>query len=184
MLYLDECENNSLYCIIESIYLGEKLSDRLSNSRILVNPDRVNYISGKTIIINKLSYSLERCDILYANNCTIISRVPLSRDYIKYQPYQIRPDFSIMWNGVSLDVTDKSLNEIIELLENNVILDFQEYSSLYFPKLIGMSDCLLRDSISSSLTAFGWLMHQVGINTDSESKFQDMDLLKTKKMLF
>ncbi len=185
MLYLDDCEINSLYSIIESIYLGEKSSDRLSNSGILVNPDRVNYISGKTVVINHLPYSMELCDILHSNGCSIISRIQLSesRDYIKFQPYYIKPEFRIAWNGMTLDVKDLDFPEIMESLEDSVILILSEQPEIYFPKLLNLRQDLVYDD-SSNLTALGWLMHQVGLNTDKGSKFQDMDLLKTKKMLF
>ena len=34
-----------------------------------------------------------------------------------------------------------------------------------------------------NLTTLGWLLQQVGINVDQETKYKDLDLIKTKKLL-
>ena len=58
MIYFDDGENNTLYSIIESIYLEERFSDRLSNSSILVCPENTKYVIGKTVIINNTEYPM------------------------------------------------------------------------------------------------------------------------------
>lgn len=180
MVYLDERENNTLNSIVEGIYLGDKFSDRLGNSNILVNPDHVHYISGKTIIINQPEYPEENFNILRENGCKIISRIKLSYSGYNFQPYIVHPEFGIMWNGMTIDVSGIDINNLLSYLENCII--FNSPHELYFPKLIGLDESLLIDS-EDNLTSLGWLMHQVGINVSSSSLFQDMDLLKTKKML-
>lgn len=185
MLYLDDRELNTLPCVCEGIYLGEKFSDRLGNSGIFVCPENINYLTGKTVIINQLWYPEENCKILLDNGCKLISRINLpyiSKYPIKFQPYILRPELGVMWNGMLLNVDGIGLEDLLEKLEGSIIFNLSQ-SELYFPKLIGLDENLIRDN-DNNLTALGWLMHQVGINTSKSSVFQDMDLLKTKKMLF
>ena len=180
MIYLDDSSDNTLYSIIESIYLGEKLSDRLGNSKILVCPGNTKYIVGKTVVINHQGYPKECIETLLTNGCKIISRVDLGIPGVDFQPYILRPDFKVMWNGISLDVSGYTkVDDILDFLEDKII--YLE-SELYFPKLLGLCDSLIKDD-SGNLTALGWLMHQVGLNT-VDSCFCDLDLIKTKKLLF
>lgn len=181
MIYLDDREDNTLYSIIEGIYLSERFDTRFKNSNILVCPDHTKYVVGKTIIINQPNYSIEKCKELHKNNCTIISRVKLDLDFIKYHPYLIYPEPNIMWNGMYVSVEGLDIIGITKKLEDSIIFD-ASLSKLYFPKLLDVSESLLYSS-SGDLTALGWLMHQVGINVVKDSKFQDLDLLKTRKML-
>ena len=183
MIYFDDGENNTLYSIIESIYLEEGFSNHLSKSSILVCPENIKYVINKTIIINNTEYSMEYISGLLDNGCTIISRIDLDDSRVIFQPYIIRPDFGIMWNGMTLDAQGLTKSsEIIKELEDKIILDTSEKTyKLYFPKIKGLSNELLYDN-RSNLTALGWLMHQVGINT-CDSKFTDLDLLKTRKLL-
>lgn len=185
MIYFDDGESNTLYSIIESIYLEERFSDRLSNSSILVCPENIKYVIGKTVIINNTEYPMEYIPGLLDNGCTIISRIDLTDQdsRIKFHPYIIRPDFGIMWNGMTLEISGLTkASEITKELEDKIILDTSGRSyKLYFPKINKLPSDLLYDS-KSNLTALGWLMHQVGINT-CDSKFNNLDLLKTKKLL-
>ena len=184
MIYFDETENNILNSIVEGIYLSEKFSDRIGNSDIVVCPCNIKYIVNKTVIINKLDYPITSIQRLLENGCDIISRVDLGEmmDYIEHQPYIMKPDFGIMWNGMTVDVSDLvDLYEIVQALEDRIVFNPEKDLVLYFPKLIGVNKKFVQDN-KSNLTALGWLMHQVGVNT-RESEFLDMDLLKTKKLL-
>lgn len=181
MIYLDDSEDNTLYSIIEGIYLSERFDTRFKNSNILVCPDHTKYVVGKTIIINRRDYPIEKCIELHKNGCNIISRLRVDSDIINYQPYILFPEPNIMWNGMSIDVKGLDILGITKKLEDSIIFDMS-ITKLYFPKLINLSDELLY-GYNKELTSLGWLMHQVGINVDKNSKFQDLDLLKTCKTL-
>lgn len=183
MIFLDDSVDNTLCCIAEGIYLGEKFSDRYGNSDIIINPSNVKYITGKIIIINRSDYPKELYDILKSNGGNnIISRVKL--DYIdlsELDPYQIQVEFRVMWNGVYVDVADLNISEITQKLEDCIIFN-SDKGELYFPKLLNIRKELLKDE-EGNITSLGWLMHQVGINV-TNSVFQDLDVLKMKKLLF
>ena len=184
MIYFDETEDNTLNSIVEGIYLSEKFSDRIGNSDIIVCPYNIKYIINKTIIINRSDYPRSNIQKLLDNGCNIISRVDLGNltDCVDFQPYIIRPDFGVMWNGMVVDVSGLTeLYEILQSLEDRIIFNPEKDLVLYFPKLTGLDKKFILDD-NSNLTALGWLMHQVGINT-KESDFLDIDLLKTKKLL-
>lgn len=191
MIYLDDNINNTLPSIIEGLYLDERFSDRFSNSDILVCPEYTKYITGKTIIINRSNYSKDLCSKLIENGNEVISRIHL--DYldelgIEFDPYIIQPYFNVMWNGMYIDVSGLDIIGITNKLEGNIIFNPNELNSrctdyIYFPKLLNLSEDIVKDS-SSNLTAFGWLMHQIGINIDKETGFQDMDAIKMMKRLF
>ena len=182
MIYFDELEDNTLYSIIEGIYLSEKFSERLSNSEVIVCPNNIKYIIGKTVIINKSNYTIDLVLGLLNNNCKIISRVFINHPEVDFQPYIIRPDFGVMWNGMIIDVSDLDIGEITKTLENRIIFNLEDDSVLYFPKLVGLKKNLLFDE-KFNITGLGWLMHQVGINIKDDIEFLDLDLLKTKKLL-
>jgi len=184
MIYLDDSIENTLYCISEGMYLGEKFSDRFGNSDILINPLSIKYVTGKCIIINQPNYPKENIDILRSNGGnTIISRVKL--DYmpedVEFDPYEIQVELSVMWNGMYICVNNLDINEITQKLENSIIFS-EDRTELYFPKLLNIKEELIRDS-EGNITALGWLLHQVGINTAKNSVFQDLDALKIQKIL-
>lgn len=182
MIYLDD--SNTLCSIIEGIYLSEKFSDRFKNSNILVSPDNTKYVTGKTIIINTNSYPQNKIQELIDNMCSIISRVDLGYDIeeIKFCPYILYPETNVMWNGLIIDISE--INNIFDLekkLEDSIIFDIST-NKLCFPKLTNINSDLIKD-LNGNLTCLGWLMHQVGINTDKNTVFQNLDLLKTRKTL-
>lgn len=182
MIYLDD--NNTLYSIIEGIYLSEKFSNRFKNSNIFVCPENTKYVTGKTIIINHNFYPIEKVKELHSNGCNIISRVKLEYDldYVKFCPYLIYPETNVMWNGLVIDITElDNISSIEQRLEDCIIFDTTT-SKLCFPKLTGIKNDLVKDS-QDNITCLGWLMHQVGINVSKDAIFKDLDLLKTKKTL-
>ena len=174
--------------IIESIYLNERVSSSLSRSNIIVNPVKLDYLFGKTIVINDPNYDWSNVTALSQQRCKIISRLDVSFPNITINPYIVRVNTNIMWNGEELDLSDRDdLSNMSDIL--NYLLDEEcsgsrfrydeNQCSLYFPKLKLKSEESIKDS-SGNLTALGWALHQVGVN--QVDKFIDMDLLKTKKV--
>lgn len=172
---------------LEAIYLEERLTERTALADIEVNPQgSVNYIMGKTVIINCNDYSKDRVEILVKGcNNKVYSRV-IGYEGVKHYPYIMRPNFDIMWNGEVLycppDISenkDKILGWIEEgrYDKNRVATD---YPQIQFPKVYGISPSILYDK-DGNLTILGWALHQVGVNL--VPVFKDMDLLKTKKII-
>lgn len=164
---------SDIYSIIECIYLSESLGEKVGQCDIFINPDSISYIVGKTVIINKVGYPDSNIEGLLSNRCKVISRVYIEelRDHLLYQPYILTPNFNIMWNGISID----SMTDLLK----NCIFDKDELK-LYFPKIKLRS---FREDERGNLTAIGWALHQVGVNI-KDSPFKDLDVIKTKKMLF
>ena len=185
MIYFD----TDFSSIIESIYLNERISSSLSRSNVIVNPIRLDYLFGKTIVINDPDYNWSNATILSQQRCKIISRLDVSFPNVDVNPYIIRINTNIMWNGEELDLSDKnmSMSDIFNYLVSD---DENDYSGprfrynenkccLYFPKLKIKGSESIKD-LSGNLTALGWALHQVGVN--QVDKFINMDLLKTKKI--
>lgn len=171
---------NGIESVIECTYLGEELCLVESGSNIIVNPLKLKYLTGKTIIINSTTYPEDNLKCLIDNECKIISRVFLQTNLpIIYSPYILRIDYNIMWNG---DYIDK-LPDLTKysVLESGDIcrLKLPDYK-LFFPKVkkYSMEECI--DS-KGNLTAIGWAYQQVGINITNNIK--DLDVLKTGKIL-
>ena len=180
MIYVDS--SISLDRIIEAIYLEEEFDDRLSYCNIHVNPINPTYIIGKIVIINSTDYSKESISILRKNNCKIYYRVSLG-DNEKVNKYIIKPYFDIMWNGQEIVInTIEDLNKVLENESGEWNISLPDYK-LYFPKLYidNSLGYLLKDNFGN-LSYLGWLLHQVGINQVSDSKFKDLDIIKSKKV--
>lgn len=166
--------------IIESVYLSEGLSNKLGVSNIFVNPDNIKYIANKLVIISDTNYPVENVDILLNNNNKIISRIFIDNEQVEVQPYIIRINDRIMWNG-------RRLNEVSDL--DDLLLqgqcDYEEKKgTLYFPQIFlegEENSKRLMDSFGN-LTCLGWALHQVGVNL-KESPFMNLDLLKTGKVV-
>ena len=81
MILLDTLES-----LLEGIYLGEGFADKVGQANILVNPtSHLEYIIGKTIIINMPGYNPSFLKILQSNRNNIISRV-YRKDVSQYNP--------------------------------------------------------------------------------------------------
>lgn len=159
-----------IYSVIESIYLEEPIKEKVGPCNIFINPDSTSYIVGKVVIINKLDYPDEKIDALLSNRCEVITRVCTDRTDIKFQPYIIYPNFNIMWNGDTI--------ELVSDLLRNCSFD-KDRQKLLFPKIkVDIS----RVDEEGNLTALGWALHQVGLNIIKDTKFKDLDVIKTKKM--
>ena len=179
--------NEGIESWIEAVYLGEPVTDRTGKSDIQVNPKVPKYVVGKTIIINRPDYSSLDLDILKENRNNIISRVRLPiMTGINFQPYIMRVDFKIIWNGDVINCpTDLSDNEDALgewLMESIGMTSTDRPAEISFPKILGCKKNILQD-LSGNLTALGWALHQVGVNIKEDTKFIDLDLLKTKKIL-
>lgn len=171
MIYLEGIES-----IIESVYLNDKLSDKVGECKVLVNPENIKYLTGRTIILtgNK-PYSEEKISRLYENGCKIISRTYIDNPNVEVQPYILRLCFEVMWNGRII----RSCLDISDLLDSKDIV----YKSgiLYFPKIYdpGIS---VQDEFGN-LNCIGWALQQVGINIKEDTPFINLDILKTGKIL-
>lgn len=182
MIYTDD--NISLDRITEAIYLEEEFDNRLGYCNVHINPINPTYIIGKTVIINSVDYPKDNIEILKRNNCKIYYRVSLIENEKVYS-YIIKPFFDIMWNGQEIIIDNKK--DFDDILNNNSSLgdwniSFPEYK-LYFPKLYIKDksiESLLKDK-NGNLSYLGWLLYQVGLNI-CDSKFKDLDIIKSKKV--
>lgn len=163
--------------IIECAYLRDIPGDNIKESGIFINPTNITYLAGKTVVVTSPSYPLSAISTLLQHRNTVVSRVALGveEEGIIYNPYITRPEWGMMWNGEVIE------EEIIELQQ---ILDHCSFSpssmTCYFPK-ISNTTLPLMDS-RGNLTELGYALHQIGQNVDPELAFQDLDVLKTKKM--
>lgn len=174
--------SNSLDAVIESIYLGEGLEDSLGRCNIIVNPVNLNYMSGKIAIINDYNYSWNSVSQLVETGSKVISRVHTNIPGVNYQPYILRVNQRIRWNGEILDLRGKKYKtqEILSLLcgEDQKFKYDVEKQELYFPKIL--TETGTKDSLGD-LSCLGWALQQVGINIKTDTKFTDLDVVKTMK---
>lgn len=171
---------SGLDSIIESIYLNDNLDNKVGTCEVFVNPDNVKYIVGKTVIINICDYPDSKLDILSSNGCHIISRIYSQREDIEVQPYILRLNFNVMWNGKVIEFCN-FLDDILD--KDNCIFDF-ENNILYFPKIINLGSTLKPKDEYGNLTVIGWVLQQVGINIKSQTVFENLDIIKTGKVMF
>lgn len=180
----------ALNSIIEAVYLSEDVSVKVAESNIYVNPENPTYIINKVVIINFANYPLDKIKILLRNRCKVISRINLdysvSNNEVEFQPYILRPCFDVMWNGKSYCINNISeLEDIMSDNNNCWDVDFPDYR-IFFPKLIVNDDSIksyLCDKYGN-LTGIGWLLQQVGVNISKDTMFNDLDIIKTKKLGF
>lgn len=173
MIFLD-----GLNSLIESIYLNEEISSKPGNSTIFVNPENVKYIIGKIIIVSSVSYPEEKINVLISNNCKIISRVKINNPKVELAPYILKMDLNIMWNGKILN-NFESMNKILE--EDDCSFDMNS-NTLYFPKLSYIPKEAMDEY--GNLSSLGWVLQQVGTNIKENTPFKNLDILKTKKIVF
>lgn len=163
--------NDSIYSLIEAVYLKESVTEQASRSNIQVNPRGItNYIVGKVIIINDPEYSGEKIKELIDNGNQVIVRTRHGIPGEIFEPYIIRLEERLMWNGRTYEEGD--LENIFYSWDNN---------SLYFPKIQGLPEQELFDS-EGNLSGIAWALHQVGQCMDPSARLQNLDILKTKKV--
>lgn len=173
MIFLD-----GLNSIIESIYLNEEISSKPGNSTIFINPGNVKYIIGKIVIISSIDYPSEKIEKLISNNCKIISRISTENPRVELAPYILRLDFNIMWNGRTIN-NFETMNKILE--DDDCSFDIGS-GILYFPKLSYIPQEAM-DNLGN-LSSLGWVLQQVGVNVKEDTPFKNLDILKTKKIVF
>jgi hypothetical protein len=178
---------NSFESVIEALYLGEALTCDLGKSDVRVNPkfDRLelDYTFGKTIILTDDLTEEQVITKLLGGNNRIISRVKYKNPEVLFQPYIMRINFNVMWNGETYKCPPNLTNsrEIFKWIGDIGSYDCEDNVELYFPKILGVPENITKDK-DGNLNSLGWVLHQVGINLDKTSKFKDLDLLKTKKI--
>ena len=157
--------------LVESVYLGIPYTDNQRRYDVIVNPERVTYIVGKTIIINRFDYPQELIWELKKNNNTIISRV--WKEDVIFDPYLPRLNLHIQWNGEVLETLGEENIEV-----NNPIYYSMDSDTLFFPKVKYYRDS---PGPKGELNFIGYLLYQTGRNLYKESKFRDLDIVKCRK---
>jgi hypothetical protein len=167
--------------IIETIYLGYDFDEKISNSDIIVNPGKTTYItSNKVVIINDPTYPIDKVEALKRNGCKIISRINTKIEGVIVEPYILRPNFSIVWNGDELESPNYgNILESTMLVRGHGVNDHK----LLFPKIYGPTWIPAID-LDGNLTCLGWALQQVGINLKKDTPFKDLDVTKTLKQRF
>lgn len=167
--------------IIEAIYLGYDLDEKIARSDVLVNPGKTTYItSNKVVIINDPTYPINKIEALKKNGCKIISRIDTKIEGVIVEPYILRPNFSIVWNGDELESPNYS-----DILESSMLVRGKQGGDhkLLFPKIYGPTWIPAID-LDGNLTCLGWALQQVGINLKKNTPFVDLDITKTLKQKF
>lgn len=172
---------NGLESVIESVYLTDDLDNKIGGCDVFINPDNVKYLTGKVVIINSVSYPDSNIDILSSNGCHIISRTFRDREDVEVQPYILRLNFEVMWNGIVLE--DLGDTELDTLLDKDICKYDILSGILYFPKIYEVGRYKTSDTYGN-LTALGWALQQVGINIKKSTVFENLDILKTGKIIF
>ena len=147
---------------------------------IFVNPENIKYLIGKLVIINSIEYPIENIKTLLENNCRVISRIHFDIEGIEIRPYILKLNFNIIWNGKYVskffDFNDLFLEDMCEFDINKQIL--------YFPKIDKQELQIKAIDEFGNLSVLGWVLQQVGINLKTDTPFCNMDIIKTKKILF
>lgn len=178
---------NNLTSILEAIYLKEPVTSKFGKSTIVVNPGNLDYILGRTVIFNTLRVPMKIVKGAVEHSKAVISRVKFGDPYIDrkvdFQPYIMRIDPDIMWDGQRLGGSEG--DELMDLFGNIDSLpdsnDEVESPEISIPKVLGLPREDLRDR-EGNLTCFGWALHQVGVNLMEDTRFRDLDLIKTWKV--
>lgn len=163
----------NLDSVIESLYLDIPLTNKFRDSKIIVNPENITYLVGKTIIINKFNYSDLDIEILIKNNNKIVSRLFSNDSRVNYIPYFPRLCPNIRWNGEYVRFLNEDIYENIDYLFDG--------TSLYYPKCREYLNILGQHN---ECNALGYLLYQLGENIYQETPFIDLDIVKIGKGLF
>ena len=167
---------SDLGSLVESIYLGIPYTDSQKNFNIIVNPLRITYLIGKTVIINRFDYPKGNIKTLITNKNKIISRVWLGDVYMKgviFDPYLPRLNMNIVWNGETLETLGE---ENIET--NNPIYYSMDSDTLFFPKVKNYRDS---PGEKGEYNFIGYLLYQTGLNLYKNSEFKNLDIVKCRK---
>ena len=173
MIYFEGLES-----IIESTYLHDTIGNRVSEASTYVNPGSTKYLTGKVVIINSPTYPEESISELVTNGCEVVVRGKVGVEGVIIQPYILRLELRVMWNGRTITNLDIPLSDILR--------DYSSYDPdtgfLYFPKLpLNFPGLKWPDG---ELSCLGWVAQQVGVNIKEDTIFRDLDILKTGKVSF
>lgn len=175
---------NGIDSFLEAAYLGIPVSARGEERFIYVNPTAYHYLHGNVVIISNPDYPKERIEWLLKEEIKVIFRNV--NEFSKPDPYILRIEFGVMWNGDILKCPEGlSFSEVLEFLKKCCEVDPVDTGipmRVFLPKIYEIPKNYLLDS-DGNLTILGWAMHQVGINMGSQFPYQDLDLYKTGKML-
>jgi hypothetical protein len=162
--------------ILESIYTGIPLTDRMANATVLVNPDTITYLSKKICILTK-NYDPKKAEILVKNENTVISRVTQENmKGITLDPYLPKLFENIVWNGdyVRL-ITPETYDNCIEFTYNSVT------NILSYPKPI---EYFGEVQENGEINSMGYILYQLGENIFPDTIFTDLDIVKQGKGIF
>jgi hypothetical protein len=175
---------NGIDSFLEATYLGVPVSARGEERFIYVNPSAYHYLHGKVVIISSPDYPEERIKWLLDEGIKVIFRNVNS--FSEPDPYILRIEFGVMWNGDTLRCPEKlSFSEVLDFLKKSCEVEPVGTGNpmrMFLPKIYGIPEDYLLDS-DGNLTILGWAMHQVGINMGNQFAYQDLDLYKTGKIL-
>jgi hypothetical protein len=171
---------------IEATYLGVPVASKGIERYIYVNPMSFRYLFGKVVIINDPTYPQENIDWMARNGIKIISRLSTFSS-CDIEPYLMRIEFKTMWNGDVLKYSEgQKYSDLFELMKTSGEIEATDTGKpmkIFLPKILNIPDEMLFDE-EKNLTCLGWAMHQVGVNVRSDIIYQDLDVLKTKKVIY
>lgn len=162
--------------ILESIYTGIPLTDRMANATVLVNPETITYLSKKICILTK-NYDSKKAEILVKNENTVVSRViQENMKGIILDPYIPKLFENIIWNGdyVRL-ITPETYDNCIEFTYNSIT------NILSYPKPI---EYFGEVQENGEINSMGYLLYQLGENIFPNTIFKDLDIVKQGKGIF
>ena len=156
-----------LPALLESRYLDREVTG-YSLSTIQVNPLHSLYVAGKTIIINIPDYPVEDIETLVGNGNIVVSRIPCEVPGVIIKPYLPRLCMGIMWNGNYQDhLSDREIDKIEFDFVDGVLLVPKGKSYEYTPG-----------------SFLEYMAYQTGAINYPETKFKDLDIVKTGKGFF
>lgn len=171
---------------IEATYLGVPVASKGIERHVYVNPQNFRYLFGKVVIINDPTYSQENINWMVHNGIKVISRLS-SFSLCEVEPYLMRIEFKVMWNGDILKYSKgQKYSDLFDLMKTSGEIEAADTGKpmkVFLPKIIDIPNEMLFDE-GKNLTCLGWAMHQVGINVRSDILYQDLDVLKTKKVIY
>lgn len=175
---------NGIDSFLEATYLGVPVSARGEERFIYVNPSAYHYLHGNVVIITNPDYPKETIKWLLKEGIKVIFRN--TNEFSDPDPYILRIEFGIMWNGDILSCPKgASFTEVLNFLKKNCEVEPVNTGlpmKMFVPKIYEIPKEYLLDT-SGNLTILGWAMHQVGINMGNQFVYQDLDLYKTGKIL-
>lgn len=166
--------DGSIDCILESIYTGIPMTDRMAHATVLVNPKVVTYLSKKICILTK---DYDKTEELVKNN-TVVSRI--TQEYMKgvqFDPYLPKILPRIQWNGDTVRfLTPETYDICIEYTYNTIT------GILSYPKPI---EYFGETQSNGEINSMGYILYQLGEDIfPKENPYTDLDIVKLGKGYF